>query len=204
VPSTPLRPALLRSIGELRYRGLYSLIALGTFIWMCSAYVAAPREMLWTPLRHVPSAVMPFAFLLLATGARRNPMLVGADKLMRSEDPARGVIRVTRHPLMWAIILWALAHVAARADLKSLIFFGGLFVLAALGTALMDARKDKAGTEEWQRFRAVTSNIPFVAIAQGRNHIVWREIGWLAPLAGLAVLALFFWIHPWLFGARPY
>lgn len=202
VPSTPLRAALVRSIGEKPYRGLYSLVALATIVWMSIAYVQAPRELLWTPLRHLPSALMPFVFVLLATGYFRNPMLVGAEKLMSSDDPARGVIRITRHPLMWAVMLWAAVHVLARADLKSVIFFGGLLVLAAIGTVLMDLRKK--ANPDWARFAAVTSNIPFLAIAQGRNQIVWREIGWLRPSIGLAAFALVFWIHPWLFGARPY
>ncbi len=41
-------------------------------------------------------------------------------------------------------------------------------------------------------------------MAQGRNRIAWREIGWLRPAIGLAAFALFFFVHPWLFGARPY
>ena len=99
-------------------------------------------------------------------------------------------------------MLWALAHIVARGDLKSLIFFGGLFVLAALGTVLIDRRKKS--NPDWARFAAVTSNVPFVAIAQGRNHIVWREIGWLRPLAGLIAFVVFFTVHSSLFGARPY
>lgn len=57
---------------------------------------------------------------------------------------------------------------------------------------------------DWQRFAAVTSHIPFVAIAQGRNRLVLAEIGWAKPAIGLALYALVFWAHPWLFGARPY
>jgi uncharacterized membrane protein len=66
----------------------------------------------------------------------------------------------------------------------------------------MDSRKKS--NPDWARFAAVTSNLPFVAIAQGRNRIVWREIGWARPLIGLAVFAVFFAAHAWLFGARPY
>ena len=203
VSSTPLRPALVNAMGEWPYRGLYSAIAGITLAWMIWAYVQAPREaLLWTPLRHVPAAVMPFALILVVTGYWRNPTLVGAEKLLRSDDPARGMIRITRHPLMWGVMLWAAAHILARADVSSILFFGGFLVLAALGTVLMDARKGK--DRDFQRFAAVTSNIPFVAIAQGRNRIVWREIGWLRPLIGLALFVAVFLLHPWLFGARPY
>jgi len=54
------------------------------------------------------------------------------------------------------------------------------------------------------RFAAVTSHLPFVAIAQRRNRIVWREVGWLRPLIGLAAFFAFYFLHPWLFGVRPY
>src|SRR5215471_18323 len=125
IPSTPLRPALVKAIGEWPYRGLYSLIALGGLVWMARAYGNAPHEQLWTGLRLLPAAVMPIAFILLVCGYARNPTAVGAEKLLQSGEPARGIIRVTRHPLMWAIMLWSGAHLAARGDLASAIFFGG-------------------------------------------------------------------------------
>ncbi len=202
VSSTPVRPALVRAIGEWPYRGLYSLVAFATLGWMIWAYNRAPYEPLWTGLRHLPSAVMPFAFILLASGVARNPTAVGAEKLLESAEPARGMIRITRHPVMWAIVLWSLAHVLARGDVKSLIFFGGLFVTAALGTALIDRKKKPY--PGWAKFEAATSSIPFAAVAQGRNRIVWREIGLLGPLLGLGLFAVVFALHPWLFGARPY
>jgi uncharacterized membrane protein len=135
---------------------------------------------------------------LLACGFSRNPTLVGAETLLKSEDPARGIIRITRHPIMWAFMLWAAAHIVARGDLRALVFFGGLFVVAALGTVLMDARK--ASNPDWKRFAAVTSHVPFVAIAQGRNRIVWREIGWLRPAIGIVLFLAAFFLHPWLSG----
>lgn len=202
VASTPLRPRLVAAMGEWPYRGLYSLIAFLTLGWMIWAYAGAPREPLWAGLRQLPLAVMPFAFVLIACGYWRNPTMVGADKLLKSEEPARGMIRITRHPIMWAIMLWAASHILARGDLKAIVFFGGFLVLAGLGTVLMDSRK--RSNPDWSRFAAVTSNIPLVAIAQGRNRIAWREIGWLQPAIGVVLFAAFLAAHPWLFGARPY
>ena len=46
---------------------------------------------------------------------------------------------------MWGFMLWAASHIAARGDLKSLIFFGGLLAVAGIGTVLMDARKIQSG-----------------------------------------------------------
>jgi uncharacterized membrane protein len=101
-------------------------------------------------------------------------------------------------------MLWAGAHLLALGSLRATVFFGGLLLLAAAGTTLQDARKAKALGEDWRRFAAVTSNIPFAAIARGRNKLLWREIGWWMPAAGLALFALLLYFHPWLFGYRPY
>ena len=202
VSGTPLRPRLVAALGEWPYRGVYSLAAfvtLGAMIW---AYIGVPRESLWAPLRLLPLFAMPLAFVLIACGYFRNPTMVGADGLLKSEDPARGVIRITRHPIMWGVMLWAGSHVLARGDAKSLVFFGGLFLVALLGTLSMDRRK--RANPDFVRFASVTSHVPFVAIAQRRNRLVWREIGWMRPAIGLAAFAIFFVAHPWLFGVSPY
>jgi uncharacterized membrane protein len=201
--SSTLRPKLARALGEWPYRGVYSLVALATLVWMIWAYAAAPREALlpWTPLRQLPVFVMPFAFVLIACGYWRNPTMVGADRLLKSDDPARGIIRITRHPIMWGLMLWAAAHILAKADLASLVFFGGFLALAAFGTLAMDARK--RSNPDWPRFAAVTSHVPFMAVAQGRNRIVWREIGWLRPALGFALFLGVFFLHPWIAGGVP-
>jgi len=202
VTSTPLRPKLVGAIGEGPYLGVYSLVALATLVWMIWAYAGAPRELLWTGFRELPRLVMPLAFILIACGYARNPTMVGADRLLKSEDPARGIIRITRHPIMWGVMLWAAAHLLARGERAAVVFFGGFLVLAALGTVLMDRRK--SANPDFQRFKSVTSNIPFVAVVQGRNRIVWREIGWVRPTIGVAVFVLAFFLHPWISGgARP-
>jgi uncharacterized membrane protein len=199
---TPLRAKLVAALGEWPYRGLYSALAfvtLGAMIW---AFIRAPRELLWVGWRHVPLVVMPLALILVATGYRRNPTMVGADVLLKSEEPARGMIRITRHPIMWGIMLWAAAHIAASGDPRSLVFFGGFLLVALFGTLSLDRRK--RADPNWPRFAAATSHVPLAAIAQGRNHVAWREIGWTRPLIGLAAYAILLVLHPWLFGARPY
>ncbi len=203
--STPLRPALIGALGEKGYRALYTIAALATLIWMVYAYNRAPTEALWPGLKLLPAIFMPFALVLLACGVlSRNPTMVGAEKLLKSEDPARGIIRVTRHPVMWGIGLWAAAHLLARGDLKSVVFFGGLLVLALAGAAALDARKAKTLGDDWRRFAAVTSHLPLAAVASGRNRLKWKEIGWRNPLIGIALYVVFLLAHAWMFGARPY
>lgn len=201
VSGTPLRAKLVAALGEWPYRGVYSAVAavtLGAMIW---AYIGAPRGPLWPGLRLVPIFVMPIAFVLIACGYFRNPTMVGAERLLKSDDPARGMIRITRHPIMWGVMLWAAAHLLARGDVKSLVFFGGFFLVALIGTLSMDRRKRT--DPDFARFSVVTSHVPFVAIAQGRNRLAWSEIGWKRPAIGLAAFAVVLAAHPWLFGASP-
>ena len=205
MPSTPLRGVLVKSLGQWGYTGLYSAIAFGMIGWMSWAYARAPIEALWPGVRWLPTLVMPISFVLLACGLfANNPTIVGMYRLLKNADPARGIIRVTRHPVMWAFLLWALAHLLARGDMRSLVFFGSFAVLASAGTLLMDRRKQQSLGENWARFAAVSSNLPFLAILQGHNNFKASEIGWRNPAIGLALYALFFWFHPLLFGIRAY
>ena len=205
VSSTPLRGALVNAIGEKAYLGVYSLAAFATLGWMLWAYNRAPIEPLWQGLRMLPAIAMPFAFVLLACGLLQiNPTAVGAARHLGGQDPARGIIRVTRHPVMWGFMLWSASHLLARGELKATVFFGTFLALAALGALLIDLRKAQTLGNDWKHFADVTSFIPFGAIAGGRNRLAASEIGWRNPLIGLALYGLFFWFHSAFFGARPY
>lgn len=205
VSSTPLRPALVKAIGEKAYLGAYILVSFATIGWMAWAYGKAPAEPLWPGLRLLPALLMPLSFVLIACGVlSKNPTAVGAAGLLKSAEPARGIIRITRHPVMWGLMLWSGAHLLARGEFHATVFFGTFLVLAALGALLIDARKRKTLGEDWRRFERSTSYFPFLAIVQDRNRLDAAEIGWRNPLVGLALYAVAFLAHAWLFGARPY
>ncbi|MBX3716898.1 MAG: NnrU family protein [Burkholderiales bacterium] len=207
VTSTPLRKPLVESIGEKAYLGAYSAVSFITIGWMAWAYGRAPQIVLWQVpgVKLWPLVVMPFALILVAAGVMsRNPSAVGQAGALKAEEPARGIIRVTRHPVMWGIALWAGVHALARGDAASLVFFGSFVVLALAGTRLIDARKADSLGAEWARFAAVTSNVPFTAIVEGRNRLSWGEIGVKRVAVGLVLYAVIVLAHPWLFGVRAY
>jgi uncharacterized membrane protein len=205
MPSTPLRAPMVRVLGQWPYTGLYSLVAFAAIGWMSWAYTRAPIQPLWEGVRWLPVVVMPISFVLLAGGLfANNPTVVGMYRLLKDPEPARGMIRVTRHPVMWSFLIWALAHVLARGDLRALVFFGTFAVVAGLGTLLMDMRKAKSLGDNWARFAAVTSNVPFLAILQGRNRLDIKEIGFRNPAIGLALFAAFYSFHGALFGSPSY
>lgn len=206
--SASARGRLVGRLGEKGFRGLYSLLALLGLGVMIAGYVQASHgHFLWVPghgLRHLPLLLMPVALILIAGGVLApNPSAVGmADALDRAE-PARGVLRITRHPVMWGIALWSSVHIMANGDLASLLFFGGFLLTALLGAWHLDRRMAAEQGERWRRFATVTSYTPFLALIKGRQHWRWGEWGRPA-LFGLGAFILLLLLHPWLFGVRPY
>lgn len=207
ISSTPLRSGLVAVLGENGYLGLYVLISLATLGWMIWAYARAPYERLWwgDEFKVWAMALMPVSLVSIACGVlSRNPSAVRQESALRTMGEPRGILRVTRHPIMWGIALWAAVHLIARGDVASVIFFGGLALLALLGPMLIDARKDRMVGVDWKRFASITSNVPFAAIIQGRNQFRFDEIGWRKVLAGLALYFVLVFLHPYVFGVRPY
>src|SRR5437764_407483 len=151
--STWLRGALRDQLGERGFLTVYSLVALVTLAWLLVAYSHAPTIPLWPRVRWmalVPVVVMPLATILLIAGyTTPNPTTVGMERFARADDPAPGVLRVTRHPVMWAIGFWAVGHVIANGGLRSLLFFGAFAglrrrQLGRAGAALAGGRVSRA------------------------------------------------------------
>jgi uncharacterized membrane protein len=209
LPGTPLRGQVVRAIGEGPYRGLFSLLSAVVLVWMAIAYRAAPPETpLWPQapwMRYGPIIVMPFAsILLVAALTTRNPSMAGMEKSVDAQYAPNGIITVTRHPLLWSIALWGLAHLPPNADRASVWLFGSLVLLALAGMAVIDRRKGEEIGAAWGPILMRTSAIPFLAALQGRTKIDWRGIGWWRALLGLFLYALFLGGHRHVFGVDPY
>jgi uncharacterized membrane protein len=197
--STWLRGSLRDQLGERGFLAVYSLTALVTFAWFLVAYSHAPTiplwpQQSWTAL--APVTVMPLATILLIAGySTANPTTVGMERFARADDPAPGVLRVTRHPVMWAIGLWAISHIIANGDLRALLFFGAFAGLSLGGTVLIDRKKQLALGSNWARLAEVTSNVPFAALVAGRTRLRWRDISLLRVIAGLLLYAVLYRGH---------
>lgn len=207
VSSTALRAWLVGAMGEGPYLGLFALASAASLVWMSMAYGAAPHVELWEPTRAarlVALAVMAPVLVLLASGlTTRNP--AGLGGVAREGQPeARGILRITRHPVQWALLIWSMAHVILNGHLAALIFFGGLAFLSAMGPLLIDRKRRAAMGEAWEQFAAATSNIPFAAILAGRNKLVPGEIGWKGLGLGLGLYLLLVSLHPYVIGVRAY
>ncbi len=208
IGSTPLRDELIERVGERLYRLLFSLVSLVAIVWLIVAFRAAPAVPLWAgqPLFGLLALLlMPVALLLVVTSlSQANPTAVGQAVDPDAPEPARGILRVTRHPMMWGVTVWATTHLLASAELASVVFFGAFAGLALGGAAALDHRLDRQNRPGWGVFVQRTSFLPFRAILEGRQHFVWAEIGY--PRLGVALLlyAALLIAHPWLFGVAAW
>lgn len=209
VAGSPLRSVLARRLGDGGFAGLFSLLSLlglTALLWSYHA-AAAPgvNQDLWPVARWMswaPFVLMPPTLLLfVGSVTMANPTAVGAEKLLARAEPAVGVLRITRHPMLWSFTLWAVAHALANADAATMILCAAIAAPSLLGMASIDRKRARRDPQGWARYAAVTSVVPFAAIAAGSNNLVWREIGAWRVAVALAAWAALLAAHPWLFGA---
>lgn len=193
--SHPLREPMVARMGTSAFRGVYTLVSLLTFGWMVYALRAmGPEPFVWTapgwawPLA---SAVMLAASILLAGSFVGNPALPGAPK---NEAEPRGVLAITRHPMMWSFALWALAHALVWPQPSVLVLCAGIAILALGGSAGQEVKKAKLQPDFWPCWKAKTAFVPFTGPAPVRA--MWP--GWGVLLAGVALWLIASWLHPML------
>jgi uncharacterized membrane protein len=207
ISSTVLRTILVRRLGEGYFVLAYSVVALGAFAWLIMAYRHAPEFPLWVAPAWVKVALLPIilaASLLVVAGLTTpNPVIVKSDSLFERPNIVRGVLRITRNPFFWGVGLFAIAHVIMTGHIAGMLAFGTVGFLGLAGAAILDAKKSRRHGRMWDSFAAATSSIPFLAMAQGRQRLVWREIGlWRSALAICVFLAALLF-HQALFGGNP-
>ncbi len=207
ISGTVLRDGLVRRMGLNAYMILFSVLSVGTMIWVVAAYKAAPYVATWGMLqwwKPVAIALMLPAFLLVVVGLTTpNPTAVAQEGLV--DRPPVGIVRITRHPFLMGVALWSFVHLVGNGDVASLLLFGALFVVSVAGPASIDAKRARAlGAAAWSGFAGRTSIVPFAAIAAGRNSLALGEIGWWRPVAGVAAYALMLGGHAHIVGVSPW
>ncbi len=195
--SHPLRAPIVAAAGERGFLILYSLVAAATLLWLALAYRAAPATLpLWPVgdgLWAVVTVVMLVASVLLLGSLVRNPALPtgGAPGAVPAE--ARGVYAITRHPMMWAFALWGACHIAVYPIAANIVVAVAIIVLALVGAALQDRKKERLQPETWPAWEAKTSYWPFAAIADRRARL--GGFGMHALAGGVVVWLAATWAH---------
>ena len=151
----PARPLLVARLGAAGFGLAYSLLSVAVLAWLIGAAARARHVDLWPRAEwqnHVTLLAMAVACLILALAVGRpNPFSLGGARNDRF-DPARpGIVGLIRHPVLAALMLWSLGHVAPNGDLAHVLMFGGFAGFALLGMAMIDRRKRREmGADVWR------------------------------------------------------
>lgn len=163
------RDRWMRGLGEGAWKGLYSVVSLVGFALIVIGYAEARTSpvLLYTPptgLKHVALLLLLPVFVLLVAAYLRGHFK-----------------RVTKHPMLLATKLWALAHLLANGTLADVLLFGGFLAWAIANRMALKRRGE-----------VMTSFSP------KPMHDV------IALVAGLGIYAWFAAQgHAWLIGVSP-
>lgn len=167
------RAKAIARIGEGPWKGLYSLLSIIGFVLIIWGFGQARYDaaQLWSP----PVGTRHFALLLMLVSL----ILLGGYFFKTSH-----VATAVHHPMVWAVLVWSLAHLMANGSAADVLLFGAFFVWSAADLASAYRR-------------------------DGRNGVVYpapaasATIG--AVVVGVALYALLLGgLHLWLFGVPPF
>ncbi len=166
------RENLIARFGEGPWKGVYSALSAIGFVLIVWGFARARYDapQLWTPptgARHITMLLMLIALILLASsGFKRSHIAVAVH-----------------HPMLWAVVLWSVGHLAANGTAADLVLFGAFLVWSVADLAACYARDRRKG---------VVYPAPELGATAG------------AIVAGLVVYALLIGgLHLWLFGVSP-
>lgn len=166
VPSFPaLRLRLIDQFGPTGYKGGFAAISFVGLALLIIGKAYAEFIPVWTPApwgRHLAMGLMPFAFILLVAAYMPS-----------------NVKRLTAHPMLLGITVWAAAHLAANGDLAGIVLFGGLGVFSLFDMWSANKRGAAPGTTHYPLVKDLT-----------------------VVVIGLAAYGAVLFLHPYLFGVR--
>lgn len=208
ISGTSIRTAMVKIIGEGAYMGLFSVASVAGLVWLALAYGQSRGEAwniaYWgiTPAtRHAQLGLMLLAMLLIVPGLTTpNPTSVKQEGALNKPDAVQGMLRITRHPFLWGVAIWAGGHLMVNGDRASIVLFGSMLALAVFGTTSIDAKRRKALGDTYTAFTRQTSNIPFAAILTGKQKLKLGEIGLWRLALGVAIWAAIMVGHQHAFG----
>ena len=160
------RGHLIRAMGEKRYKAAYALVSLAGFGLILAGMGKAPRTELWAAPewgRYAALWFMPFAFISLAA----------------SFIPGN-LRRMTAHPMLWGVTLWALLHLLANGDLAGLLLFGSFGLYSVHAMSAQNARGVQPATRKW----SIVNDVITVAVGL---LLYWLLLRFHGSIFGVAV-----------------
>ena len=112
-----------------------------------------------------------------------------------------GIIRISRHPQAIGQILWCFAHAFWIGSSFMLITCVGLIGHHLFGVWHGDRRLRKRFGHLFEGLQRSTSIVPFLAVLDGRQRLVWQEFVRPAQLGIAVTVGVFWWAHRYISAA---
>ncbi len=116
-------PSVRGKLGD-KGKGLVALASLAGLVLMIVGYRMADGPVYWG------SSPM-------LTGINNLLMLISVYLFAASGMKLR-ITRTIRHPMLVAVVVWAVAHLLVNGDLESIILFGGMLIWAKISMRLIN------------------------------------------------------------------
>lgn len=194
--SHPLRAPMVSVLGEKMFSLVYVLVSFATLYLMVHFYHRAFAEspaVLWDagPIGWIAGTLLMWIGSILFVGSlRSNPAFPTGGKPVSEIGEARGVFAITRHPMMWGFAIWALVHVIVNPTLAVLVVSAAIAILALVGAAGQDRKKERLIGEPWVDWKSRTSFLPYGhgLASPGGFALVGGTLLWLAATWAHGVL----------------
>jgi uncharacterized membrane protein len=205
--SLKLRPRLVAALGEPGFMGVYSLVALATFVPMVTIYFRNKHSgpLLWSvevtaPVEIFVTIVMGISFIIMVAGnVTPSPTFMKPGRKPGDEvEPveATGIHFITRHAVFMSAGLFGLIHLIANGYATDVAFFAGFPIFAVIGSMHQDSRK-LITDHYYPAFYAETALIPFTGKHTLRGI---RELTASAWIGGIALTFVIRYFHSNMFG----
>lgn len=190
--SHPLRGPMVRVLGAGGFQIAYTMVSFAALGWVYLAFIAAPPADLpgsgeagW-----IIATVLTWpAMVLLAGSLAGNPAFPSPLAEAQARANPRGVFRVTRHPMMWGIGLWAISHLVLFWSLRTMITAAAMGTLALVGARLQDGKKQALMGDAWAAWESRTSYWPRLG--------QFARVGAVPLIAGTALWLAAQALHLW-------
>ena len=181
---------MVKVLGAAGFQIVYVLVSFATFGWVYLAFKAAPAgglpgsgEIGWV----IATLLTLPAMVLLAGSLMGNPALPTPMAETQARAEPKGVFRVTRHPMMWGIGLWAISHIVLHYSLRTTITALAMGILALVGAKLQDRKKQALMGDAWTQWESRTGYWP--------QLVGFAKVGAFPWAAGLILFVFFTWLH---------
>jgi uncharacterized membrane protein len=152
IPSlTPaIKTRLLSKLGEGGYKGIFSLLLLGSFALMILGWrSAAPLSVYLPPaeLHKFALVLLAFAFLVMGASTRNSRLRL-----------------VIRHPQLTGVALWGVSHLLLNGDNRAIALFGGLTAWAVIEIFAISRREGVWAKDKPPSWKAELTNVLIAAV----------------------------------------